>query len=81
MKVKDMVTAAAAKSGAKGPVARKAVEATLEQIGAALDSGEERIKIPGLGVFITKRAAEGDKPARVLFRRRLGGKKSDAPAA
>jgi hypothetical protein len=71
VKLKDLVETVAAASGTKKPDARKAVEATLSAIAAALSAGSS-LSLPPLGKLRVVKVADG---AMTLKLRSVPGRK------
>ena len=76
VKLKELVEAVSAASGAKKKEARELVEATLAALGAVLTSGKE-LNLPGLGRLKVVKTLEKANNGRILTAKiRMGGDKN-----
>ncbi len=79
LKLKALVDRVVQATGAKKKDARELVEATLNEVSAALLRGEE-LNLPGVGRVRVARSAEKDGRSTVVLKMRTGGapKKKEA---
>jgi nucleoid DNA-binding protein len=79
LKLKDLIAAVAAETGAKRPEVRATVEATLAVLADALKRGAD-LNLPPLGRLRVARATGKDGTGAMTLKLRLGGDKAGAKA-